>query len=89
MARGPEAAIEGLRTIRGESNLPPQTKLSAIIQSPDAGLRARPNRSSRTTNDHNACKGRVAEAEQALSRVEAGDTDTYGVVGPAGPPGGS
>ncbi|MFY1829374.1 valine--tRNA ligase [Myxococcus fulvus] len=33
------AAIEGLRTIRGESNLPPATKLKAVVQSPDARTR--------------------------------------------------
>ncbi|HLL52532.1 MAG TPA: valine--tRNA ligase, partial [Myxococcaceae bacterium] len=34
------AAIEGLRNIRGESNLPPATKVDAEIQSGDAGIRA-------------------------------------------------
>ncbi|AGC46234.1 valyl-tRNA synthetase [Myxococcus stipitatus DSM 14675] len=33
------AAIEGLRTIRGESNLSPATKLKAVVQSPDARTR--------------------------------------------------
>ncbi|MCP3105138.1 valine--tRNA ligase [Myxococcus sp. K15C18031901] len=33
------AAIEGLRTIRGESNLPPATKVKAVVQSPDARTR--------------------------------------------------
>ncbi|MCP3137457.1 valine--tRNA ligase [Pyxidicoccus xibeiensis] len=33
------AAIEGLRTLRGESNLPPATKVKAFIQSPDARTR--------------------------------------------------
>jgi valyl-tRNA synthetase len=34
------AAIEGLRTIRGESNLPPSARLVAHVQSADANLRA-------------------------------------------------
>ncbi|KFE69322.1 valine--tRNA ligase [Hyalangium minutum] len=34
------AAIEGIRTIRGESNLPPSAKLVAHVQSADAALRA-------------------------------------------------
>jgi valyl-tRNA synthetase len=34
------AAIEGLRTIRGESNLPPSAKLVAHVQSSNAALRA-------------------------------------------------
>ncbi|MDY7232600.1 valine--tRNA ligase [Hyalangium rubrum] len=34
------AAIEGLRTIRGESNLPPSAKLVAHVQSPNPALRA-------------------------------------------------
>ncbi|XXF80741.1 valine--tRNA ligase [Myxococcaceae bacterium GXIMD 01537] len=33
-------AIEGLRTIRGESNLPPSAKIAAQIQSGDAGTRS-------------------------------------------------
>ncbi|TQF12512.1 valine--tRNA ligase [Myxococcus llanfairpwllgwyngyllgogerychwyrndrobwllllantysiliogogogochensis] len=33
------AAIEGLRTIRGESNLSPATKVKAVVQSPDARTR--------------------------------------------------
>jgi valyl-tRNA synthetase len=33
------AAIEGLRTIRGESNLPPATKVKAVVQSADARTR--------------------------------------------------
>ncbi|MBX5480294.1 MAG: valine--tRNA ligase [Myxococcaceae bacterium] len=32
------AAIEGIRTIRGESNLPPQARVSAVIQSADPAL---------------------------------------------------
>ncbi len=34
------AAIEGLRTIRGESNLPPSARLVAYVQSPNETLRA-------------------------------------------------
>ncbi len=34
------AAIEGLRTIRGESNLPPSAKLVAHVQSANASLRS-------------------------------------------------
>ncbi|QDE91251.1 valine--tRNA ligase [Myxococcus xanthus] len=33
------ASIEGLRTIRGESNLSPATKVKAVVQSPDARTR--------------------------------------------------
>ncbi|QDE98278.1 valine--tRNA ligase [Myxococcus xanthus] len=33
------ATIEGLRTIRGESNLSPATKVKAVVQSPDARTR--------------------------------------------------
>ncbi|RKH64536.1 valine--tRNA ligase [Corallococcus aberystwythensis] len=33
------AAIEGLRTLRGESNLPPSAKVKAVVQSPDATTR--------------------------------------------------
>ncbi|MBZ4423021.1 valine--tRNA ligase [Myxococcus sp. RHSTA-1-4] len=33
------AAIEGLRTIRGESNLPPATKVKAVVQSADPRTR--------------------------------------------------
>jgi valyl-tRNA synthetase len=33
------AAIEGIRSIRGENNLPPQTKVRAVIQSADARTR--------------------------------------------------
>ncbi|MBU8897863.1 valine--tRNA ligase [Corallococcus sp. M34] len=33
------AAIEGLRTIRGESNLSPAAKVKAVVQSPDARTR--------------------------------------------------
>jgi valyl-tRNA synthetase len=33
------AAIDGLRAIRGESNLPPATKVLAIVQSPDPEIR--------------------------------------------------
>ncbi|MHB8877009.1 MAG: valine--tRNA ligase [Myxococcaceae bacterium] len=33
------AAIDGIRTIRGESNLPPATRVQAIVQSPDEGIR--------------------------------------------------
>ncbi|MFL5344320.1 MAG: valine--tRNA ligase [Hyalangium sp.] len=38
------AAIEGLRTIRGESNLPPSAKLVAYVQSANPALRATINR---------------------------------------------
>jgi valyl-tRNA synthetase len=34
------AAIEGIRTLRGESNLPPSAKLVAYVQSPNAAMRA-------------------------------------------------
>jgi valyl-tRNA synthetase len=34
------AAIEGLRTLRGESSLPPSARLVAHVQSPNAGLRS-------------------------------------------------
>jgi len=37
--------IEGIRNIRGESNLPPLQKIRAIVQSDDAGLRAALDRS--------------------------------------------
>ncbi|MCY1042152.1 valine--tRNA ligase [Corallococcus sp. bb12-1] len=33
------AAIEGVRTLRGESNLPPSAKVKAVVQSPDATTR--------------------------------------------------
>ena len=34
------AAIEGLRNIRGESNLPPLQRIRAVVQTDDAALRA-------------------------------------------------